>query len=231
MQAVILAAGKGTRMRPHTNDTPKPLLTVGGKTLIEHKLAILPDNISEVILIIGYHGEKIKAHFGDSYHSKKIRYAIQEKLNGTAGALWGIQDMLDDRFVVMNGDDLYDHNCVKEALKHPWALATKQLDNVPGGSFVGGNVITDEQGHLKNIREGLHKATHARMNIGLYVLQKKLFSYTPIPKAPDSDELGLPQTLVNVAQDIPIAIVDTIHWMAITSPEDLEKAEEWLKKH
>jgi UDP-N-acetylglucosamine diphosphorylase / glucose-1-phosphate thymidylyltransferase / UDP-N-acetylgalactosamine diphosphorylase / glucosamine-1-phosphate N-acetyltransferase / galactosamine-1-phosphate N-acetyltransferase len=73
MQAVILAAGRGTRMNELTTAVPKPMLDVGGKPLLEYKINALPPEVEEVILIIGYRGNVVRAHFGGSYNDKHIR--------------------------------------------------------------------------------------------------------------------------------------------------------------
>src|SRR3989338_10703547 len=92
IQAVILAAGKGTRMLPLTETRPKPMQMVAGKNLIEWKLEALPDAVSDVIIVIGHQGELIKEYFGDSWKGRLIRYATQKELNGTAGALWAARE-------------------------------------------------------------------------------------------------------------------------------------------
>src|ERR1700689_506521 len=107
MQTVILAAGRGTRMGALTESTPKPLLEVAGKTLLEHKLDMLPYDVDEVIIIVGYLGGEIQKRFGGTYKDKHIFYVEQEKLDGTAGALWQARSVLEGQFLVMMGDDLY----------------------------------------------------------------------------------------------------------------------------
>ena len=74
MQVVILAAGRGTRMGGLTERVPKSLLEVAGKTLLEHKFDILPDDVDEIIIVVGYLGDKIREWYGDGYHSKRIQY-------------------------------------------------------------------------------------------------------------------------------------------------------------
>src|SRR5215212_8859235 len=107
MQAVILAAGRGTRMVELTTEVPKPMLEVSGKTLLEYKFDALPEEVAEVIIIVGYLGSVIQRRFGGEYKGKKLFYVEQEELNGTAGALWHAKDILKDRFIVMMGDDIY----------------------------------------------------------------------------------------------------------------------------
>src|SRR3989344_6700347 len=107
MQPVILAAGRGTRMVELTGEVPKPMLPVGGRPLLEYKLDAMPDEIDEVILVIGYQGAVVRKHFGGRYGNRQIQYVEQKELNGTAGALWVARLLLHDRFLVLMGGDIY----------------------------------------------------------------------------------------------------------------------------
>ena len=86
MKAVILAAGEGVRMRPLTLERPKPLLEVLGKPLIAYTFEALPDVVDEVIVIVKYKEEMVRAFLGSSFLGKKVTYVVQNELNGTAGA-------------------------------------------------------------------------------------------------------------------------------------------------
>ena len=101
MQAVILASGRGTRMGVLTEHTPKPMLRVSGRTLIDHKLDELPEVITEVIIVIGYHGDQIRAQYGDVYKGMRITYVEQPGLDGTGKATWFAQPHITDRFIVL----------------------------------------------------------------------------------------------------------------------------------
>src|SRR3989344_2665566 len=107
MQAVILAAGLGTRMGELTKRTPKPLLKIGDQNLLERNLENLPPEIKEVVLVIGYLGGQIRKHFGNKWRGRTIRYVEQKEPKGTAHALFICQELLEDRFLVLMGDDLY----------------------------------------------------------------------------------------------------------------------------
>jgi len=231
MQAVILAAGRGERMGALTEGTPKPLLEVAGKTLLEHKLDVLPNDIDEVIIIVSYLGSAIQNYFGGSYKGKRLLYVEQEMLNGTAGALWNAQSVLKDRFLVLNGDDIYSKEdiikCVAGA--HDWMMLVYESPEVR----TGGTVVLDAHDNVKDIVENHDTGGVAGLtNMNVFVLDMRIFQSTMVPKAERSTEYGLPQTVLAAArtQKIPLHAARAGFWAQITSPEDLQKAEEILEK-
>jgi mannose-1-phosphate guanylyltransferase len=109
VKALILAGGKGLRLRPLTDDKPKPLVAVAGKPIAEWQLDWLRANIAldEAIFLCGWKWERLKEHFGDDYHGVKIRYSVEDTPLGTGGALRkAILDsgMGDEDVVMLNGD-------------------------------------------------------------------------------------------------------------------------------
>jgi NDP-sugar pyrophosphorylase family protein len=225
MQAVILAAGKGVRMQPLTYDMPKPMVKVAGKNLLEHKLDELPDEIGEVIMIIGYLGEQIKNYFGDNYRGRKISYVEQAELLGTGKALWLAQNLIKEKFIVLMGDDLYARKDMKECLTHDWAI----LAQVKKGMTRGGKIILRPDGHLQEIIEGEHNHEQEHfMNAAMYVLSPDIFNYELV-KLPGKEEWGLPQTIVRAAQDFDVKIVPASFWLQLTDVNDVKRVEEILK--
>ncbi|MDP2816140.1 MAG: sugar phosphate nucleotidyltransferase [Rectinemataceae bacterium] len=224
MQAVILAAGKGTRMKELTQSVPKPMLLVNGKTLIEHKLDVLPPEVSEVILIIGYQGNVIREYFKDEFGGRRISYVEQEELNGTAGALWLAKPLLTDRFVVMMGDDLYAREDVEACFASPeWSVLVEKTETMASG----GRMVMDDRGLIVDIEEGDHTGKPGLMNTNMLALDSRLFDYPMVPKSLGSDEYGLPQTVLaaSKASGIALAAVQASFWIQVTAPEDLQKAE------
>lgn len=227
MQAVILAAGRGTRMGDLTTEIPKPMLTVHGKTLLEHKFDMLPDEIGEIILVVGYQADVIRARYGEDYNGKHIRYAVQKDLNGTGGALLCAQPLLTSRFIVMMGDDLYSADDVRACIATPdWSILVEKTEHMAAG----GKMVADGEGRIVAIEEGDHRGTPGLMNTNMIVLDSRLFEYPMVPKAAGSNEYGLPQSVVaaSVASGIPLHAVYATSWIQITAPEDLVKAEDVL---
>lgn len=229
MQAVILAAGRGTRMRELTENTPKPLLEVAGKTLLEHKFEMLPYDVDEIILVVGYLGSKIHERFGGVWKGKDILYVEQDKLDGTAGALWRARQILKDEFLVMMGDDLYSKEDANRCIAiDGWTMLVQKTDSMA----MGGCVIVDEDGDITDIEEGNHAGKPGLINTNMMSLDTRLFDHPLIPKAPGSEEYGLPQTVLAAAKSsgIPFEAVESTFWFQITDPEDLEKAEQFLEQ-
>lgn len=225
MQAVILAAGKGTRMRPLTYDIPKPMLLVKGKPILEYTLAALPEEIDEIIFIVNYLGEHIQEHFGMEYKGKKIHYVLQENLNGTAGAVHSCKHLIKDGFLVINGDDLYRKEDIKNMLDNGLSVLAYEIENPQ--RF--GVLKVDEKGNLVDIIENKTSMPGWHLiNTGTYKLNKKFFDYPMVPIS--ETEFGLPQTMMQMAKEFPIKIVKTDTWLPIGFPEDIKKAEEVIDK-
>ena len=228
MQAVILAAGKGTRMKDLTTEVPKPMLEVLGKTLLEHKFDALPEAVDEIILVVGYQGEAIRERFGSQYHDKRISYVVQETLDGTAGAVWKARQLLRGRFIVMMGDDLYAREDIERCVDaKDWALVAEETKRMASG----GRVVTNDAGEILDIVEGEHQGQEGLMNTNLFVLDTRVFGEPLVPKAPGSSEYGLPQTVLPAARrlGIPLRVIPVTSWIQITAPEDLKRAEEKLR--
>ncbi|MGC9046909.1 MAG: nucleotidyltransferase family protein [Minisyncoccia bacterium] len=225
MQVVILAAGRGIRMAELTNDLPKPLLRINGRPILEYTLANLPEEISEIIFVIGYKGDLIKAHFGDYYKDKKIRYVLQENLNGTAAALHCAKGFLQEKFLVLNGDDLYDRSDLRKIINNDLAILAKEVNNP--ARF--GVIKTDKNGYLLEIIEKPTADCGNLVNTGAYFLNRNFFSYEMVRIS--EKEFGLPQTLARMAKDYKVKVKKANFWQPIGYPEDILKAEKIISSH
>jgi UDP-N-acetylglucosamine diphosphorylase / glucose-1-phosphate thymidylyltransferase / UDP-N-acetylgalactosamine diphosphorylase / glucosamine-1-phosphate N-acetyltransferase / galactosamine-1-phosphate N-acetyltransferase len=210
-----------------TDALPKPMLSVNGRTLLEHKFDILGPDFHEVVVVIGYQGDVIRAAYGDSYKGMNVRYVEQKQLDGTMGALALAAPHLSERFVVMMGDDIYgQEDLVQMLMAGDWAMLVEQTDHMAAG----GRIVT-ENGEVVTIEEGDHRGTRGLMNTNMFVLDPRIFGYPMIPKAAGSTEYGLPQTVLAASKESGIALhaVHASHWVQITAPEDIARAEGLLK--
>lgn len=224
MQAVILAAGRGTRLRPLTHHVPKPIIRVGSKALMEHSLSRLPDEIDELVIVVGYLAEQIMNYFGEEYAGRPIKYVKQKDLKGTASALWSCRQEINGRFLVMMGDDVYGREDLKRCLEHEQCILTREINGV----FAGGRIILNSEGYLEDIREGKHRQKTSLVNTGAYVLNERIFDYEPV-KLPGRSEYGLPQTMINMSKDHPVAIEKADFWLPVGDHQALQRANKILK--
>lgn len=219
MKIVILAAGKGVRMNDLTLTTPKPLLQYKDKNLLEHKLDILPKSTTEIIFVIGYLGEKIKEYFSDSYKNIPIRYVEQKDMKGTADALWQCKDFLNEQFVVLMGDDIYNKEDIEELYSLPkskWAVLA--YPDIPG--IKAGKIVKDENGNLKEIYEDFDGSSpYNLLYTGACLLTPDIFTKEMTQLS--NGEYGLPQTITKFIGEKEIIVLETSNWTRITAPEDL----------
>jgi len=224
MQAVILAAGEGIRMRPLTLTTPKPLLKVGNKTLLEHLVSNFSEDIKEIILVVGYLGEQFEQNFGKQILGRPIKYVWQKQKLGTYHALKLCKSFLDgSRFCLFYADDLIDQKTVEDLIQHPLAVVTHEVnDPRPFGV-----ITTDQEGRILEIEEKPENPKSNTILANGYVLDDRIFNYEP-PQHPKSGEYYLSTAAAQMAREHKIMVVKANFWFPIASPEDLKKAEEIL---
>jgi len=176
MQAVIMAGGKGARLRPYTNILPKPLLPLGLRPIIEINIRqLIAHGVDDIIVAVGYLGELIENVIGNGEkYGIIIRYSYEEKPLGTVGGLSLLQKHLEENFIVMNGDIL--HNVDFRALfihhydnSNGVTITTyKQLHKVKLG------VLEIVDGRVDNYIE---KPTHEyNVSMGIYVINRSIIN-------------------------------------------------------
>jgi len=225
MKAVILAAGKGTRLGALTAHTPKPLVQVGNVPIIERLFASLPDEINEVVIVVNYLADVLKAHVGEILVGRHVRYVQQGSVSGTFAAMLAAEEFMndDERFMVLNGDDLYDKAELTSLLAYDMALGL-QLEAWPGYE----TYELSNDGFVTGFRERtpVEDRDGGLTNTGAYVVHASAFKYVGVPIP--SGELGLPHTLVANHTSRPIKAVIMEQWVPINTPEDLAKAEQFV---
>ncbi len=224
MQAVILAAGLGTRMKPLTDAVAKPLLKIGNRPLLDYTFDALPGEVDEVIVVIGYLGEQIKEYLGENFRGRTIKYVVQERLEGTAKALWETKSFLRGKFLVLMADDIYAKEDIEKCVRHERAILVMR-STVPGS---GGKVLLGDKGELLGAEEGNSHPAGSFISTNVFVLTPKFFNYEPVKLTDREGEWGLPQTVVTMSRNHPVAVVEATRWIKITAPEDLTIAEKLL---
>jgi len=129
MKAVILAGGLGKRLRPITETVPKPLVPVLGKPVVEYTIGNLPDEVKEIIFVIGYKGEMIKQLYGEKAFGRKISYVVQEQQLGTGHAVKCAAHLVDTPFFLLYGDDIYGKEGLKKLVDRQWALLARRVEH------------------------------------------------------------------------------------------------------
>jgi len=218
MQCVILAAGKGTRLRPLTESRPKPLVEVGGKTLLDHIVGALPSSVDELIIVTGYLGEMIEDYCGQEFHGRKVTYVTQAEQNGTAKALWLCKDLIKGRFLFLFADDIHGSDDLARATSFSRSLLVASVPNPE--KF--GIVVRKPDGTLDQMIEKPEHAPSNCASTGAMVLDEHIFEFEP--ETAVKGEYYLTEVIERYAKEFPIAVVEQNTWIPIANIEDVEKA-------
>ncbi|HEX5110605.1 MAG TPA: NDP-sugar synthase [Vicinamibacterales bacterium] len=185
MKAILLAGGKGTRLRPLTIHTPKPIVPIFNRPFLNYQIDLLKQapEIDEVILSLNYQPRRIEEIFGDGSETGiKIRYVVEPVPLGTAGAVKYAGDKLTESVVVFNGDVLTQIDLASVIALHRQrnAKATIVLTPVPNPSAYG-LVETDADGNIHRFLEKPkpEEITTNHINAGIYVLEPETFDRIP----------------------------------------------------
>jgi mannose-1-phosphate guanylyltransferase len=188
VQALVLAGGEGTRLRPLTLTTPKPVMPLAGRPFLSFMLDwVHSHGAEEVILSCGFMSEAVKSVLGDIYEGMRLRHVTEEEPLGTAGPVRLAYDegLLEERVLVLNGDVLTDIDLTAELEQHErtGARATLALYPVDDTSSYG-VVPTDDEGKVTEfIEKGGGEAPTNRINAGAYVLERDVVESIPAGRA------------------------------------------------
>ncbi len=202
--AVILCAGKSTRTYPLTLTRPKALLPIVNRPLIEYNLDSLNEYVDEVVFVVGYRKEDIQEYFGRKYKGLKIRYVEQKEQLGTGHALLAAKEYINDKVIVLNGDDIYDPQDIKALLKEPAAILCKHVDNPERFG-----VVFIEKGNALRILEKPKNPPSNYVNIGAYVFPKDVFSALEKVKKSSRGEYEITDVVEILAQITAVKAVES----------------------
>lgn len=192
MKTVIMAGGRGTRLRSVAADIPKPMVPLGGKPVLEHEIACLREQgFTEILITVSYLGHVIMNYFGDGRKfGVKIRYFQEETPLGNAGALFKVRDWLDGDFLLLNADAVFDVDFRRFTAAHRAHDALATLFTHPNSHpYDSGVVIADEQGCVRQwlTKEDPRPQWYAnRVNAGLHVLNPSILDESGV----DPDAAG-----------------------------------------
>ena len=216
MKAVILAAGKGTRMRPLTEDTPKPLLNVAGKPIIQHNIDLLREHVDEVIIVGSYKTDLLQSEL------ENVTIVEQEKPLGTADAALSAKEHIDGETVILNGDDIYSES-VLPLLEEESGLAGYEVDNPENYG-----VFDIENRKVKDIEEKPENPSSSMANTGFYVVKEEFFELLEQVDKSDRGEYEITDALKEYIQNFEAEFVEDEDWMPCSYPWQLIEANEKL---
>lgn len=226
---VVPAAGEGTRLRPHTTDTPKALVEVAGKPILEHVFETLLDcGVSSLVVVVGYRAGQIVDRFGESYAGHPITYVHQRERRGLGDAIYRVESVVDGPFVVLNGD-----NVVGGAVTAPLdRFADDDVDAVVAveradrETATKTGVVTVEDGVVTSIVEKPADPPSTLVTTGLYVFPDAIFDALSLTRPSDRGELELTDAIgVLVSAGLTVAAVEIdAERVNVNTPADLERA-------
>lgn len=227
LDAVLMAGGEGKRLRPLTENTPKPLLKVGNKPIIEHNIDRLVNvGIENIYLSINYLGNQLEAYFGDgSSKNIKIDYLKEQKPLGTIGSVLLVKEFKYDDILVMNSDlltniDFADfYKTFKDSEADMAVAATSYHVDIPYAVLE-----TDENQKVKTLKEKPRYTYFS--NAGIYIIKKKILEM--IPKNEFYDITDLMEKVIEMDHKL-ITYPINGYWLDIGKHEDFNKAQEDIK--
>ncbi len=237
MIALVIVAGRGTRLSPLSDTKPKSMIPIGGKPALEHLLLTLKDSgIDDVILVVGYLGDMIKSRFGDgSSLGMNLRYIYQERPLGTGDAVATAKSQIgEDNFLVVYGDLLFSSEIISPLLTSEYTnrnlMFVVKVDDARDYGVINLN--------QNRVEEIIEKPTDEMegsqwINAGIYSMNKTIFecldriSNSPRGELELTDAINL---LIKSGQDVSAIRIDSKDWMEIGKPWDLLEANERVLK-
>ncbi len=225
MQAVILAAGEGNRMRPLTANRPKVMLPIANRPLVEYLLVEVREaGIRDFIFIVGYCDEQVRNYFGSGEKwGISIAYSEQRKQLGTADAIRQVAGMVEGNFIVVNGDVVVDHEDIKSLM----AGKNNTMSVIEVKDPRGLGIVEINDGRVVNIYEKTEKPPTMMANAGLYLFTLAVFDAIAETKKSPRGEYEVTDSLKLLMQsDDGLYCQELKSWLDLSYPWDLLAANE-----
>lgn len=228
MYGIVPAAGRGTRLRPATDDRPKALVEVGGRPLLSHALETLAPHVEAVAVVVGYHRDQIRGRYGASHEGTPLRYVEQTESEGLADAVLQGRPGVDGSFLQLEGDNVLRGNVCEVLETHlaSGADATLLVDRVAPERTARGGVLKFEDGEVVDLVEKPDDPPSRLATTGCFAVSPRVFETCRAIYRSERGEYGL---------------VDAVHWLLegggavetvrvdawrlnVNAPEDVERA-------
>jgi len=231
--AIVPAAGEGTRLRPLTADRPKPLVEVAGQPLLAHVFdALAPSDPASFVVVIGYRGEQVREHFGDSFGGVPIEYVCQPEQVGLADAVGRAGAVVDGPAIVCNGDNVFATDLEPLAAAHEAAeedpVATMLVEDASiETARETGVVVTDDRGHVECVVEKPDAPPSTLVSAGAIAVEPAIFEAIDAIEPADTGEYELADALTWLIERG--ETVNTHRFegerVNVNTPADVERAE------
>ena len=225
--AILLVGGRGTRLAPLTNNTPKPMLQVAGVPFTEHQInKARSAGITEIVLATSFKAELFEPYFGDGKNfGISIKYAVEEVALGTGGAISNAAAILEGSgpVAIFNGDVLSKHDLNAQFKSHEsnGADVTLYLTQVEDARAYGA-VELDESGRVLAFNEKMENPPTNIINAGCYIFNREVIAAIPFGKVISVERETFPQLLSSGAKVF--GFIDKSYWLDIGTPAALLKA-------
>lgn len=224
MQAVVLVAGKGTRMAKYY-EGPKHLLPVAGRPVVEHALSMLPPEVTELIFVVGGpHEQRMREHLRGGFGGRPARFVVQKEQLGLAHAFTCARGMVRGRWLGMVGDDIFGPRGMRELASHELSVLAARIDHPE--RF--GVLVTDENGYLVRSVEKPQEFISDLVWTGAMVMDEEFFAVEVEPSA--RGEYETPDVWMKLVAERgrQIKVVEADFWLPVNDKEQLEEAERVL---
>jgi glucose-1-phosphate thymidylyltransferase len=236
MKAVVLAAGEGTRLRPLTEDRPKGMVEIDGKPILTHCFEQLAElGADEFVVVVGYLKQEIISHFGDEFEGIPITYTHQREQKGLAHALLCAEEYIEDDFMLMLGDNLFQANLddVVRRQREDRADAAFLVEEVPWEEASRyGVCVTNDYGEITEVVEKPEDPPSNLVMTGFYTFSPAILHACKLVQPSNRGELEISEAihlLIQSGRTIDAIAIDG--WrMDIGYPEDRDEAERRLRE-
>jgi bifunctional UDP-N-acetylglucosamine pyrophosphorylase/glucosamine-1-phosphate N-acetyltransferase len=219
MDAIILAAGKGTRLRPHTETTPKPLLPVRGRPILDWIIGALPP-VDRLVVVVNYLAGQIEDYLRTQTHVRDWTTVRQEVPRGTGDALMSCKGAVrSDRVMVLNGDDLMGRADLARLAAVPMGILARPVANPKEY----GIIFRNPDGSLKELIEKPDLPGPQLANIGAYLFPRSVFDLT-LTESPRG-EYEITEAVSRLAAKGRFEVIEAGYWLPIGNVPQWEAAQ------